>query len=133
MPSILRKLFVTSQRKISIIMQARRTLFNNGEPWEKKVKNEEFDVRMGCFDGAEICELVGIYNLHRLKSVMRKENACLYRDDGLGILRNLSDPEVECIRKRIIKIFKNCGLNITIRINLKTVDFIDIRFDLINK
>ena len=113
-------------------MQARRTLFNNGEPWAKKVKNEEFDVRMGCFDGAEICELVGIYNLHQLKSVMRKENACLYRDDGLGILRNLSDPEVERIRKRIIKIFKDCGLNITIKMKLKTVVFLDVRFDLVN-
>ena len=60
-------------------MQARRTLlFNNGEPWVKKVGNEEFDVAMGCFDRAEICELVGIYSLHQLKNVMRKENAGLY-------------------------------------------------------
>ena len=59
---------------------------------------------------AEICELMGIYNLHQLKNEIRKENAGLYRDDGLGILRNLSGPEVERIRKKIIKIFKNCGL-----------------------
>ena len=122
-----------SEQDTSIIMQARRTLlFNNGEPWVKKVGNEEFDVPMGCFDGAEICELVGIYNLHQLKSVMRKENVGLYRDDGLGILRNLSGPEVDRMRKRIIKIFKDCGLNITIKMNLKTVDFLDVRFDLIN-
>ena len=62
---------------------------------------------MRCFDGAEICELVGIYNLHQLKNVIRKESAGLYRDDGLGILRNLSGPEVDRIRKRIIKIFKD--------------------------
>ena len=125
--------FNTSEQDTSIIMQARRTLlFNNGEPWVKKVGNEEFDVPMGCFDGAEICELVGIYNLHQLKSVMRKENVGLYRDDGLGILRNLSGPEVERMRKRIIKIFKDCGLNITIKMNLKTVDFLDVRFDLVN-
>ena len=35
------------------------------------------------------------------------------------------------IRKRIIKIFKDCGLNITIKMNLKTVDFFDVRFDLV--
>ena len=76
-----------SGQDIAIIMQARRTLlFNNGEPWVKKVGNEEFDVPMGCFDGAEICELVGIYNLYQLKNVIRKENAGLYRDDGLGVL-----------------------------------------------
>ena len=114
-------------------MQARRTLlFNNGEPWVKKVGNEEFDVSMGWFDEAEIWEQVGIYNLHQLKNVIRKENAGLYRDDGLGILQNLSDPELERIRKRIIKIFKYCGLNITIKMNLKTVDFLDVRFDLVN-
>ena len=56
-------------------MQARRTLlFNNGKPWIKKYGNEEFDVPMGCFNGAFFCKLVGIYNLHQLKNVMRKEN-----------------------------------------------------------
>ena len=122
-----------SGQDIAIIIQARRTLlFNNGEPWVKKVGNEEFDISVGCFDGAEICELVGIYNLYQLKNVIRKENAGLYRDDGLGVLRNLSGPEIERMRKRIIKIFKDCGLNIAIKMNLKTVDFLDVRFDLVN-
>ena len=122
-----------SEQDTSIIKQARRILFSNGEPWvKKKVGNEKFDVPMGCFDGAEICELVRICNLYQLKNVIRKGNAGLYRDDGLGMLRNLSGPEVERIRKRIIKIFKDCGLNITIKMNLKTVDFLDVRFDLVN-
>ena len=30
------------------------------------------------------------------------------------------------------KIFKDCGLNITIKMNFKTVNFLDIRFDLVN-
>ena len=67
-----------------------------------------------------------------MKNVIRKENAGLYRDDGLGVLRNLSGPDFECMRKRIIKIFKDRGLNITIKMNLKTVDFHDVRFDLVN-
>ena len=76
-------------KDISIIMQSRRTLlFNNKEPWLKKSGNEEFDVPMGCFDGAEVCELVGVYILHLLRTVMRKENVGLYRHSGLGILRN---------------------------------------------
>ena len=48
------------------------------------------------------------------------------------ILRNSSGPEIERERKQIIQIFKICGLNITIRTNLKTVDFLDVRLDLIN-
>ena len=85
---------------------------------------------MGYFDGAEICELVGTYNFHQLKNVKRKENAGLYRDDCLGILRNLRGPAVKRIRKRIIPIFKGCRLNITIKMNLNTVHFFDVRLDL---
>ena len=120
-------------KDISIIMQSRRTLlFNNKEPWLKKSGNEEFDVPMGCFYGAEVCELVGVYILHLLRTVMRKDNVGLYRDDGLGILRNSSGPEIERKRKQIIQIFKSCGLNITVKTNLKTVDFPDVRLGLVN-
>ena len=58
---------------------------------------------MGSFYGADIFKLVGIYDLHQLKNLIRKENAGLYRDDGLSILRNLLDQEVERVRKRMIR------------------------------
>ena len=87
---------------------------------------------MGCFDGGEVCELVGVYILHFLRTVMRKENVGLYHDDGLGILQNSSGPEIECKRKQIIQIFKSCGLNITVKTNLKTVGFLDVHLDLTN-
>ena len=114
-------------------MQSRKTLlFNNEEPWVKKHGDEEFDVPMGCFDGAEVCDLVGIYSLNLLKTIIRKENVGLYRVDGLGIIRNSSGPEIDRMRKQIIKVFKECGLNIVIKMNLKTVDFLDVRFNLTN-
>ena len=114
-------------------MQSRRTLlFNNAEPRLKKPGNEEFDVSMGCFDGAEFCELVGVYILHLLKTAMEKENVGLYRDDGRGILQNFSGHEIERKKKQIIQIFKTCGLNITVETNLKTVYFLDVRLDLID-
>ena len=78
------------------------------------------------------CELVGVYILHLLRTIMRKENVGLHRDDGVGILRNSSGPEIERKRKQIIQIFKSCGLNITVKTSLKTVDFLDVRLDLIN-
>ena len=114
-------------------MPARRTLlFNNGEPWVKKSRKWRIWPPYEMFRRSWDLLGGGIYNLHQLKNVIRKENAGLYRDDGLGILQNLSDPELERIWKRIIKIFKYCGLNITIKMNLKTVDFLDVRFDLVN-
>ena len=112
-------------KDISIIMQSRRTLlFNNKEPWLKKSGNEEFDVPLGYFDGAEDYELVGVYILHLLTTVMRKEDVGLYRDDGLGILRNSSGPEIERKRKQIIQIFKSCGLNITVKTNFHSIIFL---------
>ena len=116
-----------------IIMQARKTLFfDDGECWLKKTGNEEFDVPMRCFDGAEIRGLVWIYNLHLLNSIIRIENVGLNRDDGLGVLQNLSGPDTERLRKLITKIFKDCGLTISIKKSLKTVDFHDVRFALVN-
>ena len=119
-------------KDISIIMQSTRTLlFNNKEPWLKKSGNEEFAVPMGYFDGAEVCELVGVYILHLLRTITGKKNTALYRDNGLGILWNSSGPEIEQKRKQI-QIFKSCRLNITVKTNLKTVDFLDVCLDVIN-
>ena len=101
------------EKDIFIIIQSRRTsLCNNKEPWLKKSGNAEFDVPMGCFYGAEVCELVGVYILHLLRTVMRKENVGLYRDDRLVILRNYSGPETEQKRKQriLIEKAKNPGL-----------------------
>ena len=85
---------------------------------------------MGCYDGAEVCEVVGCYMLNQLGSVIKKDSAGLYRDDGLGILKNLSGPDIEQKRKEIIKVFKSCELNITIKTNLTSVDFLDVQFNL---
>ena len=60
----------------------------------KKDGNEDFDVPMGCFDGVEICELVGFFILNQLGSVIDKNNIGLYRDDGLGIFCGISKPMI---------------------------------------
>ena len=62
--------------------------------------------------------------------VNNKKDFGLYRDDGLGILRNTSGTEAARKRKIIIKIFKECGLSITFEVNKKIVDFLDVRFNL---
>ena len=64
---------------------------------------------------------------------MNKKDFRLYRDDGLGILRNTSGPEADRKRKSIIKIFKECGLCITCKVNKKILDFLDFQFNLTNK
>ena len=118
---------------LSIIMQSRKTLlFNNNETWVKKTREENFDVPMDCYDGAEVCEMVGTYILNRLKNVTNKENIGLYCGDGLGIFENILKTEIERKKKQIVKVFKDCGLSITIKCNLKSIDFLDVTFDLVN-
>ena len=112
-------------------MNSRKTLlFWQDGTWVKKEGDEDLDILIGCYDGAEICELVGIYIQNKLCKLMNKKDFGLYRDDGLGILRNTSGPEADWKRKNIIKIFNECGLSITYEVSKKIVDFLDVRFNL---
>ena len=106
-------------------------LFGQNSTWVKKEEGtEEFDITMGSFDGAESCELVGLYILHMLSNIFDKEKLGLYRDDGLAVLRNVTARQADKIRKEVINKFKEMGLNITIRVNMKIVDFLDVTFNL---
>ena len=105
-------------------------LFNEDDIWVKKGENPMFDVTMGCYDGAEICELVGLYMLNKLSTLIEKSHLGLYRDDGLCIIYNPNGPKLDKLRKEIIKEFKSEGLNISIETNLTTTDFLDVSFDL---
>ena len=82
------------------------------------------------FDGAEVCELVVLYLLNILKSEFGGKNIGLYRDDGLGSFENKSDPELEKTKKKISKIFKDNGLNITIETNLHITEYLEVTFNL---
>ena len=80
----------------------------------KKLGNESFEVPMGCYNDAELCELVGSFILNKLPSIVNKFDIGLYRADGLGIFYNVSKPKIETQNKAIVKVFKVCGLTITI-------------------
>ena len=95
-------------------------------------KNAEgcFDVTMGSYDRAEICELVGIYILSRLSTIIDKNDCGLYRDDDLLVLRNTNGQQIDRVRKNTIQTFKDVGFLIDIETNLKIVDFLDTTFNL---
>jgi hypothetical protein len=48
-----------------------------------------FHVAMGSYDGAEICELVGLFILDKLRAEFKNDNIGLYRDDGLAAFKNV--------------------------------------------
>ena len=73
---------------------------------------------MGSFDGAEICELVGLYLLDKLSSLIGRKDVGLYRDDGLAAINSSSGPVLDKMRKNIIALFNNDRLLMTIETNL---------------
>ena len=88
------------ERDIDIIMHSRKSLlFHQDAAWVKKGDSGLFDVTMGSYDGAEVCELVGLYILHRSSKKYDKESTGLYRDDGLAVFSNISGPQADRIKK----------------------------------
>ena len=85
---------------------------------------------MDSFDGAEVCELVKLYLLNKIKSLLGSNNVGLYRDDGLAIVHKANGPKVDRLRKDIISLFKYEGLSVTIDTNLIETDFSDVSFNL---
>ena len=105
---------------------------SNPLSWEKK-GNVNFDIAMGAYDGAECCELVGLYLLNKITTkgtgVFSKAMVGLYRDDGLSIVHG-GPGEVERVTKKLRKLFKTEGLNITCEAGKHGTDYLDLYFDL---
>ena len=76
---------------------------------------------MGSYDGAEVCELIGIFMLSLIGNIYNRNNIGLYRDDGLAVFKNTSGPQSEKIKKTFQKMFKNKGLDIIINCHMQLI------------
>ena len=116
-----------SDEQQNIIFSCRRSiLVHSGDTWEKVI-NKNFDVTQGSYDGAEVCELVGLFLLSQL--VHLNVNVGLYRDDGLAVVK-LTNRQSEQLKQQLHDIFDQFGLTILIEPNKKIVDFLDVTLDL---
>ena len=112
-----------------VILQASQSfLCHRNETWVKKGGNT-FDITMGGYHGAEICQIVGLFLLSQLAEVIPKECIGLYRDDGLAAT-TARPRQVDILKKKICKVFSDNNLRVTIEANLKIVNFLDVTFDL---
>ena len=115
---------------LEILYHSRKSLlFHGSECWIKK-NNDLFDVTMGAFDGAEVCELVGLYLLSKIKDIIPQRQVGLYRDDGLGAIPNANGPKLDRIRKKLHECFKKENLKIVVDINMSLVDFLATHYNL---
>ena len=77
---------------------------------------------MDRFDSEEVCELVRLYLLNKIKSLLGSNNVRLERDDGLAIVHKANGLKVDRLMDE--------GLAITIDTNLIDTDFLDVSFSL---
>ena len=90
---------------VEVIFYAQKSvLYNDGEPWVKK-EGGCFDVTMGAYDGAEVCELIGIYMLYLIGKKCYSKNIGLYRDNRPAVLKNVSGPAL----KKLKNIYNLCS------------------------
>ena len=47
-----------------------------------------FNVKMGAYDGAEVCKLVGTFSLDKISVEYHKNSIGLYHDHGLSVFKN---------------------------------------------
>ena len=120
-----------NSQEIDLILHCRKTfLYFEDDCWVKK-SNKDFDVSQGSYDSAEICELVGLFLLSRMEKLIPKKQFGLYRDDGLAVV-DLPGPEIDRLRKQIVEVFAEHHLKITVKVNVRSTDFLDVMFDLEN-
>ena len=108
------KEFVTITQKDEELFHLARIsfLYHNDTAFVKK-NNPHFDVAMGSYDGAEVCELVGLFLLENIFSArigMRRECTGLYRDDGISVVSN--QVKINTLVTRLTKIFKRYKLEL---------------------
>ena len=89
-----------------------------------------FDVVMGAYHGAEVCKFVGTFLLEKISEICNEGYIGLNRDDGLAIVRNKSGTQLEKIKKKLQRLFKEYNLEITAESNLKIVNYLDITLNL---
>ena len=121
----------TSDREI-IMHTCKTLLFHDGSAWTKRNTSGSFDVPMGSFHGAELCELIGLFLLDATKNIFPTGDCGLYRDDGLGVVKKTAARNLTTLERSIRNVFKSAGFEITIESGLVVTEFLDITLDLKN-
>ena len=91
---------------------------------------QDFDVTKRSCDGAEVCELVGLYLLKLLTNEFGKHNIILRIEMMVSHVSTTFQIRNQRKFKKMCKIFKENLLNITVECNLAIINFLDVTFDL---
>ena len=94
-----------------------------------------FNVGIGSYNGAEICNMVRFFLLNEIKTTkLFKNGECgIFRDDRLAVIQSNIPRSAEITSKSFRKIFARWGFKITVETGLKQIDFLDIELNLNTK
>ena len=120
---------ITEEDKELFLYTKMSILVSDNTSWVKK-GDTNFDVTMGAWDGAEACDLVGLYLLSKLQHLPIKVGA--YRDDVLAVC-SLTPFQVEKVKQQVVDVFQEYGLKVKAIANTKVANFLDITLDLDNQ
>ena len=81
-------------------------MYPNDDLWVKKDTSVEFEVTMGSFQDAEVCQIVGLFMLDMLSKLFEKNYIGLYRENALSIFRNYNSHQSDKVGKDLPKLFK---------------------------
>ena len=115
-----------------IINHSRKFLLFNKQQALIKKETGLLDVTIGTYEGAEACELIASFLLSQLSNKYNEKDIRLYRDNGLDLFKNKSDPQAERIKKDFQKSFRENALNNPIKWNLKIVNCLDVTLNFLN-
>ena len=114
-----------------ILHTCKSIMFYDHNMWKKSNNNDNFDVPMGSFHGAEVCDLVGLYLLNNLTTIIDTQSIGLYRDDGLAIIKQTSKKNICKIKEKIARKLSEIGFDITISAGETSTNFLDIHLNLL--
>ena len=112
---------ISDEEKNIILSTKKNLLYSEGEAWVKKGEGEPWDITMGSWDGAEVCDLIGLFSLSKCQDLGL--NIGLYRDDGLAQCKK-RPQQVENVKKTLCQIFRNLGLKISVEAIKKIVNLL---------
>ena len=99
-----------TKKDIEVIFHAQKSdLYNDGEPLVKK-EGGSFDVTMGAYNWAQVCEFISIYISYLIRKKYNSKDIWLYSDDALVAFKNVSEPASEKIEKQLQSVFEQKGL-----------------------
>ena len=119
------KVQITKDDKKILYHSRKSLLFDRENTWMKK-GGDLFDVAMAVYDGAEVCELVGTFLLEKIREICNEGDIGSYRDGGLATFRDKSGTQLEKMKKKFQRLFKEYDLEITVESNQKIVNYLDV-------